>query len=223
MLEIAKVDIQNVSFEEFVGFLFDHDVIPIPEYATNDPGPWYWNIEVTFDSLRVVRYYRRLFSEPNFLVDLFSEEQLEQGFWAIQSGSIECSVSEVIWDEHIDFEERSSCISSMYFLFDRLFREHPLENAPHMFWDSLAYDWYCGNRSRSNGGEDLLVQDSMFQTLTKILRIDSDHCRFAALHGLGHLMHPDTERVIDQFLRGSETISDELVEYARLAASFEVL
>jgi hypothetical protein len=40
------------------------------------------------------------------------------------------------------------------------------------------------------------MQDVMFVTMSEILGIDSDECRYAALHGLSHLHHPATLELI---------------------------
>ena len=60
---------------------------------------------------------------------------------------------QVIWDHAIPVEIRERCLRSMFHLFERLFAHDPLDTAGQMWWDSLAYDWHCHNRSRENGGE----------------------------------------------------------------------
>jgi hypothetical protein len=89
-------------------------------------------------------------------------------------------------------------------------------------WDSLAYSWYCGNRDRSKGGEDLEMQDVMFETLVQILALPSEACQEAALHGLGHLHHPDSEKAV-QTIRREKGIPKALREYALAAARFRVM
>ena len=109
----------------------------------------------------------------------------------------------------------------MYNLYERFFLKEPLETSSHMRWDALAFDWDCDNRSRENGGEDELMQDVMFETLGHILILPSETCQAAALHGLGHLHHPKTKKVIERFL--SHPVSPELHDYALAASRFEVL
>jgi hypothetical protein len=70
-----------------------------------------------------------------------------------------------------------------------------------MWWDSLCYDWHCGNKKRENGGDDLELQDIFFNTLVKVLALDSWICQGAALQGLGHLHHPDTAQVVTRMRR----------------------
>jgi hypothetical protein len=89
-----------------------------------------------------------------------------------------------------------------------------------MWWDSLAFDWHCGNRARANGGEDERMQDVMFETLAKILDLRSVPCQKAALHGLGNLHHPDSEQLIAAYLERNESIKPDMRDYALKAAQF---
>ena len=79
----------------------------------------------------------------------------------------------------------------MVSLFKRLFMRDPLDTSIYMWWDSQAYDYFMGHRARSNEGEESRIQDVMFEVLEEILKLPAEHCQTAALHGLGHLMHPD--------------------------------
>jgi hypothetical protein len=219
----TQFDLLGASYEEFVTFLFDHEVVPTPQNKGRGPEPWYWKAEVLFDPVRVASDYARLFAEPDFLPARFSSSQLEQGFWAIQSCNIECSVAEIIWHKQVPFVMRANCVRSMFHLFEKLFATMPSATAVEMWWDSLAYDWHCGNRSRQSGGEDEDMQDVMFQTLGKILALPEPACQASALHGLGHLHHPETSALIDGYLQTTDGIDPELREYAKAAGRFEVM
>ena len=223
MKERGQYDITSASFEAFVTFLFDHKVIPSPTVPEQEAEPWYWHSDVIFDPVRVTDYYIRLFTNPTEPLARFDDETLEQAFWAIQDCNLDCAVSTVIWDDEVPFQSRADCVRSMYHLFDRLFFSKALETSVQMWWDSLAYAWHCGNRSRDKGGEDQLMQDVMFETLERILFLESEVCQGAALHGLGHLHHPKTEETIRRFLTARPAIRKELREYALAAARFEVM
>lgn len=144
MGERAEVDISRYSFGEFVSFLFDREVPP----KTVKRSPWYWNMEVAFNSRQVCNYHIRLFLQPRFLIEKFSREQLEQGFWAIQGPTIDCSVWLLIWNTDVPFAARRECVRSMFNLFEELFASEPLETSVQMWWDSLCYEWQCGNKDR---------------------------------------------------------------------------
>jgi len=108
-------------------------------------------------------------------------------------------------------------------LFAGFLAAHALDTAVDMWWDSLAYDWHCGNRARSNGGEDEAMQDVILETLCAIIECDVPHVEYAALHGLGHLHHPNTQGVVEDWLRRRAPADEELVAYANAAARFEVM
>jgi len=214
---MEEIDITEISFDSFVSFMFDRS---IPELGRK---PWYWTIEAIFDSALLATYYVKLFSEPRFLLEKFSKPQLEQGFWAIPSCTLNCSVLALIWMDDLDFIVRAECVRSMYYLFERLFAIEHLETSAHMWWDALCYDWECGNRSRARGGEDELMQNVMFAALARILDLDSFHCQADALHGLGHLHHPDTGKLIEQYIAAHPKLTPEMKKYALAASQFHVL
>ncbi len=214
--EPEQIDIRDYSFDRFVTFIFDRD-------ASGDSSTdWYWQVNVIFDPQSVCNYYAELFTHPDFLRNVYSKPQLDQGFWALQSGT-DFSVMRIIWDERLPFAHREQLVRTMFDLFRQLFASEPLDTAVYMWWDSLCYDWHCGNRKRENGGEDLSMQDVMFETLSRVLSLDSEHCRSAALHGLGHLRHPLTRDLIVQFLASNPTLNEEIKTYALAAAEFKVL
>jgi hypothetical protein len=215
----THIDISPYAFDEFISFLFARDVL-----AENEKrSPWYWNTDVTFDPQWVCSYYVRLFRQPSFLLERFSKAQLEQGFWAIQSPNLNCSVSWLVWNTDLPFAAREECVRSMLDLFSGLFATEPLVTSAEMWWDSLCYDWHCGNRNRQRGGEDLSMQDVMFQTLSSILALDPAFCQGAALHGLGHLHHPGTDELVQRYIKQHPSLSKEWREYALAAARFEVM
>ena len=219
MKERNPVDITKYSFDEFVAFIFDREVSP---RKNNKRDPWYWHVDVTFDPKTICGYYVRLFRNPTFLLERFSKSQLEEGFWAIQSEPLDCSAWHLILDSDLSLATRKECVRSMFDLFDRLFAREPLDTSVQMWWDSLCYDWHCGNRGRDRGGDDLLLQDVMFETLARILMLESEICQGAALHGLGHLHHPGTGELVDQFLKQHPNLTAPKKEYALAAARFEI-
>lgn len=218
----TRYDLRRTSFEDFIAFLFAKEVPPMGEDGVRG-NPWYWSAIVEFEPLRVVCDYTRLFAYPRFLLEQYSREQLEQGFTAIHGPSLEVGLASLLWERQVPFAIRENCVRSMYSLFAKLFAEDGLDSASEMWWDSIAYDWDGGNRSRANGGEDKAMQDVMFETLSKILALPQAQCQFAALHGLGHLHHPETLDLIGNYLARNPDISEELKEYALDAARFDVM
>ena len=218
------VDLTRYSFEDFVGFLFDREVSPklndVPEWERDW---WYSELDDTFVAETICAYYIRLFHEPEFLLKRFSKAQLEAGFWAIQSPLLNCSIPNLLLDSDLPIAMREQCARSMVDLFKRLFAIEGLDTSVHMWWDSLCYDWHCGNRNRERGGDDRQFQDIFFQVLEETLAIDSERCQAAALHGLGHLHHPNTEGLIKRYIERNPSLSDDLKAYALSAAKFDIM
>jgi hypothetical protein len=216
--ERIQYDITNYSFEEFVSFVFDHD--PPPKGVKYDP--WYFHAEIEFDAAEICSYYVRLFRDPEFLLHRFTKPQLEEGFWTIHRGAFDCTVGKVIDNSDLPLALREECIRSMSELFARVFANESLDTAVQMWWDSLCYDWHCGNRDRARGGEDLQLQDIYFETLTQILAMDSPICQRAALHGLGHLHHPGTPALVEKYLHEHPSLAEDDKLYAFAASKFQV-
>jgi len=217
--ELEQFDVSEYSFDEFVSFIFEHE----PSEDWNKQKPWYWDTEVLYDPFKICDYYVQLFRQPSFLLERFSRAQLNEGFWAVHGPNLDCAVSRVIWDTDLPFPMREECVRSMADLFRLLFADGLLRETSGMWWDSLCYDWKCGIRDRERGGEDLRMQDVMFQALTTILRLDSESCQIAALHGLGHLHHPGTAALVHRFIAEHPALTAETKEYALHAAKFDVL
>ena len=192
MDDYSQHDIREASFEEFVSFLFDQEVIPDPRDPTVGPCPWYYRANVEYNPHRVADDYIRLFKAPKFLLSPFSADQLEQGFWAIQSCLLDCSIATVIWDETVPFEVRASCVRIDVQSFRAAFRDRAARHVVAYVVGFTRIRLALRNRARANGGEDERMQDVMFDTLAKILELASSSCQMAALHGLGHLHHPGT-------------------------------
>jgi len=73
------------------------------------------------------------------------------------------------------------------------------------------------------GGEDLAMQDVMFETLSQILAIESEICQGSALHGLSHLHHPKTGVVIERYLSSRPSLPREWKDAALAAARFQLM
>lgn len=208
-------DLKSISFEDFVSLIF--------ERGKSDPGPTFDDLDAEFDPTKLLGYYVRLFREPEFLFSSFTKEKLEAGFWAMMGLTHPWSLGNLLHYSDAPLPNRKECIESMAVLFERLFVKESLDTSVYMWWDSMCFDWDCGNRNRDRGGEDLELQDTLFQTLTKVLRLDSLICQTAALHGLGHLHHPDTEALIGEFIKTHPSLTQDQIAYAQAAARFQVL
>jgi len=199
-------------------FLFARDVPA--KTGKSDPG--YFSVEVTQPPERTCADYLQLFRQPEFLPECFPKGQLAEGFWAIHGPVLDCLVSDLIWNTDLEFTEREECVRAMFDLFQRFFAIEHLDCSGHMSWDSVCYDWHCDNRNRDRGSEDLQMQEVIFQTLSGSLLLDSEFCQRAALHGLDHLHHPETQARVEAYLRMHSSLTEESKAYAIAAAKFQV-
>jgi hypothetical protein len=211
--QVISVDINGYSFDEFVEFVFDRDVPSESEMPTPDEGPrrWYYCANPVFDLDRQCGHYVRLFSESTRLPRMFSKAQLEQGFSAILSGR-SFSAGMLIWNTDLPFEQRKLIVKSMFYLFRDLFSVERVGTA-YTWWPRLCYSWENGQRQRSRGGEDLAMQDVMFETMSEVLSIESDRCRWCALQGLRLLHHPATLELFQKYSSIVPSIEEGFREY----------
>jgi hypothetical protein len=198
---------------EWVSFVFDH---PIPQVGEKE---WYWQEEWEHeaDNSLMLEYSIRLFRNPTFLLDTYSHEQLEQGFWFLLKpfGFLEKGLKDV----SVEWLLRKECIISMGDLFELLFAVKPLDDsACYMWWDLVISGYFKTAHTSWHplivDDKDAEAQQAIFETLCRILKLDSRECQKSALHGLGHLNHPLTAQTIEAYLNDNRMIDGELKEYA---------
>jgi hypothetical protein len=104
-------------------------------------------------------------------------------------------------------------------LFERLFAVYPLtDTACYMWWDLIITGYFEESDTNWNplivDDIDAQIQQAIFETLCRVLKLESRECQKSALHGLGHLNHPLTEQTIEAYLNEQSRIDEELKEYA---------
>lgn len=164
-----------------------------------------------------------LFRNSKLLYERYTREQLEQGFWALLSGCVGESIEDIIFNQSIAFEKRAEFVRAMFFLYEGLFSIHALQSACNMWWHCFSCDYAMHNRSQKSSEDDRKVQDVMFETLTKILHLKSEECQGGALHGLGHLRHPDTEKVIRNWIATQPNLLEGDLSYAEACINGDIL
>ncbi|PZM83985.1 MAG: hypothetical protein DKT66_04910 [Candidatus Melainabacteria bacterium] len=210
-------DLRGCSYNEFLDFVFDHPV---------EKQPWYFGskVQVVFDAVHNTDLLTELFSNARALLEKYSRDQLEHGFWALQSGRlIDGLLPNLMFDQSVPFEKRADCIRAMFFLYRDLFSVDDLHTSSNMWWDSISSSNQVGWRSPSTLEDNMKVQDVMFDTLTQILYLESEECQGAALHGLGHLRHPNTEKVIRDWIATQPDLPEDDLEYAEACIPGEIM
>ena len=207
------IDLDKFSFEQWVGFVFDHPA------KDTDAKEWYWQEawEYEVSNEFVLKYMTRLFRNPTFLLEAYSSEQLEQGFWFLHKPS--GFLAEGMSDPNVAWTLRRECVVSMGNLFEKLFAIDPLDDsACFIWWDLLIEDCFGNYHTRWHplivDDKDAPLQQIIFETLCRILQLDSMECQKSALHGLSHLNHELSKETIRNFLDKHSTMDEELKEYA---------
>ena len=157
----------------------------------------------------------RNFSE---LSTVYSQKELDQGLWAAFGAGISCE--QYLFDSSLDLGLRAACIQSMYLPFRDVVAHTVIDKHDSfywMWWDMILHTFWQNNYSTDDGyqrlstdGKDML--DAMYRTLLKILALDHPACQWSALHGLGHLRHPEVRQSVQAFLdiHQSELNDDDL-------------
>ena len=223
-------DLRYVRFEEFLDFIFDHPVAP--QHCQTNWGraapfrvAWYdaIDLDIAFDPARNCEYLALLFCDPAVLIGRYSPSQLEQGFHWMQTSYNDGSAADILWTGSLPVERRAALVRSMYFLFADLFSAVPLHSAGRMWWENLA-SGIIGNVMRNRHAADRhRIEHAMFQTLSRVLQLEAEHCRIDALRGLNRLAHPKKEYLIRDYLVRRTDLDEMHRLYAERAISGELL
>lgn len=218
----SRFNLTDYSLTEFQCFLFSRDIVE------GDEGEelWYldYRLEIEGSFEHIANLYIQMFSNADQLLSLFSKSQLEKGLWMIMNSGLKgYTAYDLLWENKIDIGLKEKLIYSMFYLYRTLFAVEPLNQTCHMWWDSLGYRFYRIINPAENS-EYQHLQNAMFVTLQKILQLDSVDCQFAALHGLGHVRHPDNAGVIQAYIRQHQhTLTADEIAYAEACINGEIM
>lgn len=206
-------DLSELSFDEFVSFFFNHD-IDAEEYWYQDPALSSWNDfdEQSIRSPRViVGHMTRLFTNFGDIASKFSLQQINAGIWAMFTNQ-PFRLQKHLWLLSTPLPERLDCIHAMYSVFSDYVAKSKvevMENCFYMWWDWMAGNFWQqllftdniseGDVSSLNQEQKTLL-DAMLQTLSRTLALSDQRAQQYALHGLGHLHHPDVRTIVQRYL-----------------------
>lgn len=156
-------------------------------------------------------YASRLFAEAGTLRDRYTSRELKRGLWALPQG---WELSDLLWNRTANWAAREACVASMPLIFERLFRDDPVDTTCFMWWDMYR---------PIDPDHDERLWDVVFVALAHVLAIPSEECQLAALHGLGHVNHREKERLIRRFLAERPDLSPEVAAYAEASIAGKVL
>jgi hypothetical protein len=206
-----NADLRNATYDEFLQFVFDH-------YPEDDVDKkWYWqlNEDVQIAPGRAVEYLTRMCTGAAQLLDRYTPMQIAEGLNYLFGAGGSSEFRDQLWNSDVPWPHRRRCILAIPRLYtDVLERDRDgVGGCAYMLWDSIAYDYHCGNRDPAKDPEDARVQDAMLEALRSMLASNHPETQRGALHGLGHLNHRNSARVIRDFLSSDRSLTPEVRAY----------
>ena len=207
-----NTDLRNASYDGIVAFVFDH----WPEDEVDDK--WYWNLQddVLIEPHQAIAFLTQLCNRSAELLDQFTPEQIAEGLSYVFGAGGQFEFYNHFWNPSVPWPERRACIQAIPKLYTKVFERDldGLQVCAFMLWDSIAYDYCCGNCDPTTDAEDARVQDTMFEALVSMLSSDHPRTLSGAIHGLGHLEHRDGNGAIRDLLSSSRPIPSDVRTYA---------
>jgi hypothetical protein len=221
--------VSDLTFEEWVIFVFDH---PVDDSRLE----WYWDLDADWwdgPASLTVDYLTRAFENTLSVFAPYSDSQLNQGLWYLASNACSNHMF-ALMDASVSWPARERCIRSFQSLYQDCFASRctphlshldepgagPLNSVCYMWWDILP----VAGRPDDAAGKEL--DQAILQVMDAALRLDSIACQESALHGLGHWhLHyaRQVEGIIQAFLQRNQTLAENLQKYASSALSGCVL
>ena len=215
----------NLSYEEWIDYVFDH-AVPFYEQA------WYWDADQDWWNPRpeqAIEYMTRLFRHPEPLVGEFADSQIAQGLTYLVSNA--CSNHFLaLLDDTVAVDQRCACISATQTLFARIFDPRCAPVLSHLdepganALNGVCYMWWdiapLGAIAKPDSPDPL--HDACLAVMRETLALPNPACQENALHGLGHWAraYPEfTAAAIDAYVAANPVLRPELAHYARAARS----
>lgn len=197
-------DLSALSYSQFLDFFFDRPIVRndqqhdlfrggIDSFTASKPATVVAHVQAMCES----------FSE---LTKVYSHEELNQGLRAVFGAGISCE--QYLFDPTVDLGLRIGCIESMYIPFRDVVAHSLVDKRDSfyfMWWDMVLHTFWGSYYATDDKYQKLSVDgrqmfDAMYPTLLKILALDHPACQWSALHGLGHLRHPQGREMVQNYL-----------------------
>jgi hypothetical protein len=219
--ELRNLDLSAKAFDEFVQFFFARRVVPDKEqfdYFLTDLDGQQYDETIPSSSEVVVDYMTKLFSEFGQIATKYSMAQVDQAVWGILGENLR--LYEFLFDTSVPLPNRLECVRSMYCVFSDFVAKSEADPDPdlsgffmwrdlvlHGFWTPprpFVAGTYRGDASKLDS-ESLVLLDVMFETLKRILDLPHTETQRCALHGLGHLHHPEVHDTVQHYIDANKS------------------
>jgi hypothetical protein len=214
--ESKDLNLSSMSFDQFVEFFFARKVVPDNEqfdyFLVGLNGEKY-DESVPTSPLVVVGYMTALFSEFGRIANRYALGQVDQAVWGMLGANLR--LYEFIFDASVPLENRLACIRSMYHVYSGFVSHLKTELGPDlsgffMWWDLVLHGFWTSDKPYLSGtwkgdaskldSDSRLLLEVMLDTLKRILGLPDWESQQSALHGLGHLDHPDVRDTVQRFI-----------------------
>lgn len=233
-------DKRDLTFDEWVAYVFDRPVPPDrpPGAAgeSDDDWPeWYYCFDADDHELdwwepdppTLLTYLTRLFENPGFLLDRYSDAQVAQAFLYI--AGFHSEYFRTVFESDSSEADLQRWVRSVSNVYRDIFAvrctahyghlnsgepPNPLNDICFMWWDIGGMEYAV-----FSGGYEHLV-DPIFEVLEQTLQLPNIACQESAVHGLAHVKlssddehKPRVREIIDRFLARAD-LTKELRAYA---------
>jgi len=219
--ELKNLDLSRKSFDQFVEFFFNREVVPDDEqyhYFSTDLAGERYDEAVPSSPTIVVKHMTKLFSAFGEIAPRYSLAQIDQGIWGILGENLK--LYQLVFSDSVPLPNRLECIRSMYHVYSDFVAKSKTVPDPDlsgfwMWWDLLLHGFwtpprpfvpgtYMGDASKLDA-ESLVLLEAMFETLKRILDLPHTETQRCALHGLGHLQHPDVRDTVQHYIDANKS------------------
>lgn len=153
---------------------------------------------------KAAEFLIRLFNEPKRALEKFSDEQIYQGFWNLETHEFLA----LFFSAQISEDKRSTLFQSLFALYEKLFALGASPQTPMLLSSYLTH----GYSLISGDPEDATwrtVKESLFDVFTKVLLLPNEDCQNAALDAIGNLNHNHTKRMLQGILTSNVAVLDQ--------------
>ena len=224
------IRLRDATIESFVRDVFDHEM---PEEGRE---PWYFPHDVDFeiDERRQLDLLAELFGNVRALLADYSPDMVCQGLWCMMGGVHHDSFTGLVWDSALPLDQRRAVIRRVYDLYDQLLAAYPYESVDFRHPDEdrrfngidyMVPDLLLSGQAIRDevDADELAIRAEFLDLFARLLEHPAPVAQYAALHGLGHLEHPERAATIDRYLAARSWMDHDQREYALAARRGEVL
>ena len=206
-----SIDPSRMAYDDWIAFYFDR---PIHFESSDAFGDDEFLLEPA-DPIQLVRHLTKLCGNLRPVIKHHGWGRAGQGLWRIlfdaaYMWSDEPFEPHCFWSPVVPQPLREACIQSMYSVYDSVVQHiHPdivMPNIFFMWWDIVANP-FCESQGQWSRAvfcpvdpDARRTHDLILDVLERILNLGEQRCEEAALHGLGHLCHPEGARIVQQYL-----------------------